>query len=110
LAIFGSLGTAGNCLIRVICVHPWWDLIFAQSQEGRSSTNWVGDAELLPLRPRRISQNAMIFGKPVQSFALQDGSEQGLLIGRFIYRQEIKGCRARNAARWQDGKLAAEMP
>jgi len=59
---------------------------------------------------KAISQNAMIFGKPVQSFAVSDGMRPGLLALSFIYRQEIKGCSAKNAARLRDGKLAAEMP
>jgi hypothetical protein len=46
---------------------------FGQSQEGLANTNWVGGNKLLPFRPGRISQNALTFGKPVQSFALRDG-------------------------------------
>jgi hypothetical protein len=52
----------------------------------------------------------MIFGKPVQSFALRDGRQSWWQASRIVYRQEIKAYSARDEARRLKGKLAAEMP
>jgi CRP-like cAMP-binding protein len=58
--------------------HPCCSVVkfafLGKPKERRSSTNWAASPESLPgLGQKAIRQNAIVFGKTMQSFALLDG-------------------------------------